>query len=126
MAGAPLSDCELLKRIQVRDACAFEALLGRYRDTVRRHLVRMIRDLSAAEDLAQEVFLRVWTRSEQWSGQGGCRAWLLRIATNLALNHLRTVRRRRETPIGLPAEATWEDRPTAPPWNADQTALSPE
>ncbi len=124
-----LSDCELLSRIQARrqdSASAFEALLDRYRDHVCRHLTRMIRDISAAEDLTQEVFLRVWTRSEQWSGQGHFRAWLLRIATNLALNHLRTVRRRREAPIGLPSEATQDRRPVAPAWSSEQAALSPE
>ena len=51
--------------------------------------MRIVRSEPAAEDLLQEVFLRVWTRADQWTGEGTVRAWLLAIATNLALNHLR-------------------------------------
>src|ERR671932_347450 len=95
--GMTPSDPELLAQIRARDAGAFETLFARYRELVRRQAQRIVRDESAADDLVQEVFLRVWTRSEQWDGRGACKAWLFRIATNLALNHLRTVRRRRES-----------------------------
>jgi RNA polymerase sigma-70 factor (ECF subfamily) len=47
-----------------------------------------------AADLRQEVLLRVWDRAGQWEGRGSPLAWLLRIATNLALNHLRAQRAR--------------------------------
>src|SRR5918911_756040 len=98
-----LADRELLERIARRDACAFEVLFERHRETVRRRLGAIVRDEAAAEDLSQEVFLRVWTRAEQWDGRGAARAWLLRVATHLALNHLRSVRRRREEPLEIPA-----------------------
>ena len=62
----------------------------------------LVRDEPAAEDLLQETFLRVWTRAGQWNGQGTFKGWLFRIATNLALNHLRTRRRRPEQPLELP------------------------
>jgi RNA polymerase sigma-70 factor (ECF subfamily) len=93
------SDQDLIQRIGSKDECAFEALYSRYHDGVCRHLTRILSDQYASEDLSQEVFLRVWTRSEQWSGRGHLKPWLMRIATNLALNHLRTVRRRRELPF---------------------------
>ena len=62
-----------------------------------------------ADDLTQETFLRVWTRSEQWDGRGSFTGWLYRIATNLALNHLRSVKRRRQRPLELPAEPDDDD-----------------
>jgi RNA polymerase sigma-70 factor (ECF subfamily) len=124
---ASLSDQELMERILQRDASAFEALFERYGEAIRRHLARTVRDDVAAQDLLQEVFLRVWTRAGQWSGRGPFKAWLYRIATNLALNHLRSVRRQREQPLDVFNE--WsddEDASPAPAWMIDSSSLGPE
>ena len=109
------TDHELIRQICAGDASAFEALFGRYHESVRRHLLRTLRDEHAAEDLTQEVFLRIWTRADQWNGLGAFRAWALRIATNLALNHLRTVRRRRELPLEPARERGPDLRPGPEP-----------
>jgi RNA polymerase sigma-70 factor (ECF subfamily) len=125
------SDHDLMGRIQQRDEGAFEVLFARYGERTRRHLVRTVRDPSAAEDLVQEVFLRVWTRAERWDACADApkafRAWLLRIATNLALNHLRSVRRRREQPLEV-APDPWaeEDDSSVPGWMIDASALGPQ
>ena len=121
------SDQDLMVRIRARDADAFETLFARYGETVRGHLRRILRDEAAAEDLVQEAFLRVWTRAGQWNGQGTFRAWLFRIATNLTLNHLRSVRRRREQPLEIPPErADEEDENPAPSWMVDASSLGPD
>jgi RNA polymerase sigma-70 factor, ECF subfamily len=99
------TDEELVRCICRRDGPAFEALFARHHDSVLHFLTRTLRDANAADDLTQEVFLRVWTRAEQWNGRGPFKAWALRIAMNLALNHLRTVRRRCELPLCPEAEA---------------------
>src|SRR5262249_33341615 len=103
------SDAELIARVRERDAEAFEILAARYRERVVRHLAGIVRDDGAAGDVTQEVFLRVWTHAAQWDGRGSFRAWLFRMATNLALNHLRSVRRRRELPLALPEAGEGED-----------------
>ena len=128
MTAEPQSDEYLLGRICERDADAFEMLLARYQESVRGHLLRMVRDPNTAEDLAQEVFVRVWMRGEQWNGHGPFRVWLLRIATNTALNYLRTVRRRRECPLELPADSTDEDSAAMPlpDWMIDRANAGPE
>src|SRR4051812_27428509 len=64
------SDHCLLARVRERDAGAFEILFRRYREPVCRHLAHLVRDENAADDLAQEVFLRLWIRAEQWDGRG--------------------------------------------------------
>lgn len=87
-------DAELMDRIRSRDEAAFEAMLARYGEALRRYLQRTLRDEAAADDLAQELFLRLWQRADQWDGRGSLRGWLFRIATNLALNYLRGERRR--------------------------------
>jgi len=122
-----LSDQDLVERIRERDARAFEALLNRYQELIRRHLARIVRDSAAAQDLVQEVFLRVWTRADQWNGRGSFKAWLYRIATNLALNYLRTVRRRREQALVI--EDSWdkdEDDSRVPAWMIDASTAGPD
>jgi len=123
-----LSDQDLIMRMMQRDAHAFEVLFERYEDMILRHLVRIVRDDATAQDLVQEDFLRVWIRGEQWNGSGTFKAWLYRIGTNLALNHLRSVRRRREQPLQIRDD--WgegdEDESPVPAWMIDASALGPD
>ena len=122
------SDQTLIRKIVRRDAAAFEILFARHSASVRQHILSIVRTESAAEDLVQEVFLRVWTRAEQWSGQGEFKGWLFRIATNLALNHLRTVRRQRQEPLETPPDE-FEDEdecPSDPDWMIDMSSHGPE
>lgn len=119
------SDEELIRLIRRRDAKAFEAFYARHRPTVRRFLARIVRRGAAVDDLLQEVFLRAWTRAEQWDGRGNPLAWLRRIATNLALNHVRSVRRRRQRPLEVPSPEEEESR-LAPAWMVDAATLGPE
>ena len=122
------SDQTLIRKIVKRDAAAFETLFARYKVSIRQHILSFVRVESAAEDLVQEVFLRVWTRAEQWNGQGEFNGWLFRIATNLALNHLRTVRRRRQEPLETPPDEfdDEDERPSDPDWLIDTLSHGPE
>ena len=123
----PLPDQTLIESIQAQQAWAFEALYERYAAAIRRHLCHIVQDEPAAEDLLQETFLRVWTRSNQWNGQGAVKGWLFRIATNLALNHLRSRRRRPEQPLELPEMMVDDDDlPDTPAWLVDTASLGPE
>ena len=122
------SDQTLIRKIVKRDADAFETLFARHSASVRQHILSIVRVESAVEDLVQEVFLRVWMRAEQWNGQGEFKGWLFRIATNLALNHLRMLRRRRQEPLEtFPDEFDDEDeRPPDPDWMIDTLSRGPE
>src|SRR4051812_24761867 len=108
----PRSDEELLAAVGRRDAGAFECLFERHWEAVACHLARLVRDDHGGSDLAQEVFLRVWTRAGQWDGRGSARGWIFRIATNLGLNYLRSVRRRRERPLVPEADPDEEGEPS--------------
>ncbi len=121
------SDHELIARVRAGDADAFTTLFARHQAAVRRHVERIVRDGGAAEDLAQEVFVRVWTQAEQWQGRGPIAAWLFRIATNLALNHLRALRRRPQQSLDGPGAWPDADRePPVPGWLIDAAALGPD
>jgi RNA polymerase sigma-70 factor (ECF subfamily) len=76
------------------DASAFDALFRRWSAPLLRYLERMLRDAGAAEELVQEVFLRVHRARERYQPEARFSTWLYRIATNLALNELRRPRRR--------------------------------
>ncbi len=123
-----VSDAELAARTVERDAHAFEALFERYADALHRHAVCILHDEAAAHDVVQETFVRVWTRVAQWRGVGPFKAWLYRTATNLALNQLRSVQRRRECPLEVPADPDDEEDTFSriPAWMIEASSLGPE
>jgi RNA polymerase sigma-70 factor (ECF subfamily) len=82
-------DLELMLRVRRGDAESFDVLLRRYRVPLVGFLVRMVRDQALAEDLAQEVFLRVYQARHRYQPEARFTTWLYRIATNLALNAIR-------------------------------------
>ena len=120
-----ISDPELIQQIQAGDPAAFEELFARYQTAMQAHIARIVREPTATEDLVQEVFLRLWTRAEQWQGSGSVKGWLYRIATNLSLNHLRSVKRRPQQPLEIPTDDDADDSPV-PGWMVDASALTPE
>jgi RNA polymerase sigma-70 factor (ECF subfamily) len=120
------SDRELIGRIEQRDGQALELLMRRHGPAVRDHLLRMLRDEAAADDILQEVCLRLWEKAAQWRCEGTLRAWLTQMATNLAMNHIRGVRRRRQTPLELPRNDPERDgEDLVPGWMIDESALDP-
>lgn len=82
-------DLELMLRVRRGDAGSFDVLLRRYRGPLVNFFVRMVRDSALAEDLAQEVFLRVYKSRHRYRPDARFTTWLYRIATNLALNAIR-------------------------------------
>ncbi len=119
-------DQVLIENVQRGQAWAFESLYDRFEGPIRSHLLYMVGDPREAEDLLQEVFLRLWTRAGQWTGQGSVRGWLFRIATNLALNRLRSCKRRPEGPLELPENLEEDDLLDPPSWLVDDTSLGPD
>ena len=117
------SDEDLVRQIQDGDAAAFDRLFQRYQGMVTGHLTRIVRDAMAADDLAQDVFMRVWDRSDQWQGRGLFKGWLFRIATNLAFNHLRSKKRRKEQPFEIPT-GILEEEFQVPAWMIDNASLA--
>ncbi len=87
------SDIQLIKSMQAGDTAAFDVLYDRYWNMVKTRISRIVYDVAAQEDLLQNVFLKLWTHSSQWTGKGELGAWLQKIATNTALNHLRSKKR---------------------------------
>ena len=99
------TDVQLMLDVKAGDEASFELLLQKYRSPLVNFLFRMVRDRATAEDLAQEVFLRVYRARAQYSPSAKFTTWLFRIATNLALNSVRDNRHRRmEVSLDAPAD----------------------
>jgi RNA polymerase sigma-70 factor, ECF subfamily len=96
IAGAePTTDAEVMLRVKAGDQLAFDYLVQKYRRPLVSFMYRMARNAAAAEDLAQEVFLRVYRSRETYVPSAKFTTWLYRIATNLAVNHARDTRHER-------------------------------
>jgi len=85
-------DQALITRMRDGDSAAFAELLDVYWRPVVRYVNHLIGSVDAAEDIAQEAFVRVWTRRSRWDTAVPPRAILYRIARNLALNEQRSAR----------------------------------
>ena len=96
-AIAAAADADLLAEFAAGEGEASVEFVRRFQSRVYGLVLSMIGDPWAAEDVAQEVFVRVWRRASTYDGdRGTVAAWLLRIARNSAIDHLR---RRRLDPI---------------------------
>jgi RNA polymerase sigma-70 factor, ECF subfamily len=89
------SDAEIMLRAKAGDQSAFDYLVQKYRRPMVSFMYRMARNAAAAEDLAQEVFLRVYRSRTSYEASAKFTTWLYRIATNLAVNHARDTRHER-------------------------------
>jgi RNA polymerase sigma-70 factor, ECF subfamily len=104
------SDVQLMLDVKAGDEQSFGLLLQRYRTPLVNFLYRMVRSREQAEDLAQEVFIRVYRAREDYVPSAKFTTWLFRIATNLALNSLRDHRHQKlEISMDAPVTTDAED-----------------
>src|SRR5216684_82885 len=89
------TDAQVMLRVKAGDQSAFDFLVQKYRRPLVSFMYRMARNTAAAEDLAQEVFLRVYRSRQTYEASAKFTTWLYRIATNLAVNHARDTRKER-------------------------------
>src|SRR5450755_1308636 len=96
-SSAPLadSDVDAMLRVKTGDELAFSHLVQKYRRPMVGFMYRLCRNPSTAEELAQEVFLRVYRSRATYEPSAKFTTWLYRIATNLAVNHARDTRHER-------------------------------
>jgi RNA polymerase sigma-70 factor, ECF subfamily len=86
---AGLDDAQVMLRVRDGDDGAYNYLVGRYRRAMISFMFRMVHNAAIAEELAQEVFLRVYRSRANYAADAKFTTWLYRIATNLAVNHAR-------------------------------------
>ncbi len=92
---APLSDAEAAVRVRQGDQSAYSTLVRNHQESAFRTAFLILRDTAAAEDVAQEAFIRAYRHFGRFRETEPFRPWLLRIVTNLALNDQRSRTRKR-------------------------------
>jgi RNA polymerase sigma-70 factor, ECF subfamily len=121
MAGAVAAldyDAELMLRVKDGDGASFGVLLEKHRSSVVHFLYRMVQNTAVAEELAQEVFLRVYRSRATYEPTAKFTTWLFRIATHLALNALRDNKNERlqdridDDSPDMPARQVSDSRPS--------------
>ena len=108
--GANPSDEELMSRLQAGEDAALAPLMLRWEVPVKRFIFRLIGNTADAEDLAQEVFVRVYTKRASYRVGAKFSTWCFSIAANQAKNRLRWWRRRPERRAG---PLSWAERSDA-------------
>ena len=110
--AAPREDAELMRRVQSGDEAAFAALMQRWELPVKAVIARIVLNVSEAEELAQETFVRVWQHRDRFDAGKPVKPWILGIAVNLARNRLRWWKRRPVVALESWTESTDEQSPT--------------
>jgi len=84
-----MSDAEIMLRVREGDDSGFNFLIEKYRKPIIHFMFRMVNNQAIAEELAQEVFLRVYRSRQTYRAEARFTTWLYRIATNLGVNYAR-------------------------------------
>jgi RNA polymerase sigma-70 factor, ECF subfamily len=104
-ADEAIDESQLVTRVANGDEVALGVLYDRFGRAVYSLCLRIVRDGTTAEDLTQEVFVRLWRSAASFDvSRGRLRTWLLRIAHNLALNEVR----RRQSRPAIVQDVEWE------------------
>ncbi len=100
-------DVALMLRVKIGDAAAFEILVDRHKHSVVGTAAKMLGSESEADDIAQQVFIRVWKSAARYEPSAKFTTWLMTIARNLVFNEMR----RRQRAKLVPMDAEVEDGP---------------
>jgi RNA polymerase sigma-70 factor (ECF subfamily) len=92
---AERTDADVMLAVAAGDEAGYTYLVGKYHRQIIHFLYRMVHNEAVAEELAQEVFLRVYRSRESYRAEAKFSTWLYRIATNLAVNHARDTKNER-------------------------------
>ena len=112
--GANPSDEELMRRLQAGEDAALAPLMQHWEAPVKRFIFRLIGNTADAEDLAQEVFVRIYTKRAAYRVGAKFSSWCFSIAANQAKNRLRWWRRRPALSLNAWTEAGGETADESP------------
>lgn len=104
-SGDDAEDVRLMRLIAGGDTTAFEQLIERHQTLVAGTVARMLGSNSDVEDIAQQVFIRVWKSAGRYVARAKFTTWLLKITRNLVFNEMRRAKRHPHLPVQIEPEA---------------------
>ena len=117
-SGDDAEDVGLMRLVAGGDTTAFERLIQRHQTLVAGTVARMLGSNSDVEDIAQQVFIRVWKSAGRYVARAKFTTWLLKITRNLVFNEMRRAKRHPHLPVQIEPEAEempLKDEATATP-----------
>src|SRR6516225_7211714 len=112
-------DVRLMRSVASGDTTAFEQLIERHQELVAGTVARMLGSNAEVEDIAQQVFIRVWKSSGRYVARAKFTTWLLKITRNLVFNEMRRAKRHPHVPVQIDPET--EELPIK-----DEAAATPD
>lgn len=116
-------DFALMKKIANGDHAAFRELLERHQDAVVGTVAKMLGNPSDAEDIAQQVFLRVWQHAKQYRPDAKFTTYLFTITRNLVFNETRRRSRKKEVPLNTETSSSLHHEPSDAPHHRPDASL---
>jgi len=104
-SGDDAEDVRLMRLVAGGDTAAFEQLVERHQSLVAGTVARMLGSNSDVEDIAQQVFIRVWKSAGRYVARAKFTTWLLKITRNLVFNEMRRAKRHPHLPVQIDPEA---------------------
>jgi RNA polymerase sigma-70 factor (ECF subfamily) len=98
-------DVRLMHLVASGDTVAFETLIERHQALIAGTVARMLGSNSDVEDIAQQVFIRVWKSASRYVARAKFTTWLLKITRNLVFNEMRRAKRHPHVPVQIDPEA---------------------
>ena len=111
-----MDDSAIMLELRTGNMAGFDFLIQKYRKPIIHFMYRMVHNQAVAEELAQEVFLRVYRSRETYRAEARFSTWLYRIATNLGVNFASDNRQERTASLSISIRPTpnQASRPTSP------------
>jgi RNA polymerase sigma-70 factor (ECF subfamily) len=118
-----INETELIERLKQGDESAFKAIVEQWQDMVYNTILGIVQNETEAEDLAQDVFIKVFEKISTFKGDSKFSTWLYRIATTTALDHLRSRKRKKRSGFLQAITGSGEEREQIPDFHHPGVSL---
>lgn len=125
-ASGMQGDAALIARCQKADIAAFNEIVSRYKGKIFNYLLRMTGSAEDAEDLTQEVFVRMYTNIHAFRAESSLSTWLFRIAGNLCVDAFRRSKKERGLVSSLDAPMRTDEDGASVTRDVPDMSLAPE
>jgi len=118
-----INETELIEQLKLGDDAAFKTIVEQWQDMVYNTILGIVQNETEAEDLAQDVFIKVFEKISTFKGDSKFSTWLYRIATTTALDHLRSKKRKKRFGFLQSVGGSGDEKETVPDFHHPGVSL---